>query len=184
MENNTQVPAVADTKKNLDSKSYKYLLLLIWPAIIGSVGAFIWYLIGNKICVTKKDEGIFENILVIVGGTHGFIAGLQIAYASRRKQKMKQAIKLKNKQMFDEFACDGILEEVRHILAVTSVLIFGIFLFYPFDSIYTGLVSVWIVMFLLYMLWAYANEMSDPYKGVSKITPEEVEEIFGKEEKA
>jgi len=180
-QNKTQMEKNRNKPNGLDSKSWEYLPLLILPAIIGCVGSFIWYLIGDKICVTKKDEAIIEHLLMLVGGTHGIIAGFQITFASQRKQKMKQARKDKNKEMFEEYACAGIPEEVKHILAITSVLIFIIFLFYPFDSNYAGIVSVWIAMFLLYMLWAYANEMSDPYRGVSKITPEEFEKIFNEQ---
>lgn len=167
----------------LEEKISEYLVLLIRPTVIGVIGVLIWVFLHKKISVSFEDQGIFESLLTVIGSVHGLLAALQINTASNRNQRMEQAIYLKDKRMFDENSCIRIKKGVKFLLGVFSLIFFIIFLVYPFRNTYTGVITVWTVMFVLYLLWEVANELSNPFKGVSKITPEQYEEIFCSEKK-
>ncbi len=173
-----------ENKKSLgileEKNILQYMILLLRPMLIGGVGALIWLLFHKRIAVTKEDEGIFESVFIVIGSIHGLLAALQVNTASNRNQRMEQAIHLKDKRMFDEHSCIRVKKGVKFLLGVFSLVFFFMFLLYPFKDSYSGTIAVWVVMFTLYLLWEIATELSDPFKGVSKITDEEYEEIFGK----
>jgi Ca2+/Na+ antiporter len=130
------------------------------------------------ISITHEDVGVFEPLLGVIGIAHGLIASTQIQRASEQHQKIKIALRLKNKRMFEENSCARIHPAIKMLLSVFSIIFFAIFLLFPFISTYAGIVVVWTTMFVLYLLWEVASELDDPYNGIDKITKEEVEKIF------
>ena len=173
-----------EVKTKLSEKISNFFLLSIRPIVIAITGSFLWYLLHKSMRFGYEDREVFQPLLGFIFGLHCFIAGLQINSASDRSQKMKQAKSLRDKRRFEEYACIRVSDEVQGILFILSVSIFFAWLFYPFYSTYAGLITVWITLFIMCYLWESAVEMSNPFKGISKITPEEFKEIFEKEEKA
>ncbi|MBP6904771.1 MAG: hypothetical protein KBB91_01800 [Candidatus Pacebacteria bacterium] len=155
-----------------------YLKLLIRPALIGVAGVFVWYFLKKWIGIDQRDQGVFEPVLNIIGVAHGLLAAAQISKVNDQNQKIQQAITLKNWQQFKEYECLRINPVIKLLLAVFSLIFFGIFVLYPFVNIYTGKVVVWATMFVLYLLWEVAYELDDPYHGIWKVTRQVVYDTF------
>lgn len=156
-----------------------YLSLVLRPAGIGVIATIIWYFAQDTIKVPMADQGVFECVLGIIGIAHGLIASMQIAKVADQHQKIQVALILKNKEMFRENSCVRISPVIKLLLAVFSILFVVIFILYPFSSIYTGSITVWTVIFVLYLLWEVASELDDPYHGIWSITPAKVKAVFG-----
>lgn len=169
METNKKIPVV---------KAYQYTILLIRPIILGIIGAVIWYFLRQRISVVYEDQGVFEPLLGLIVVAHGFLATMQIQKVDIQHQKIKEAIRRKDKELFEENACIRISPVIKFLLAIFSIVFFVIFLIYPFHSIYTGVMVVWITMFALYLLWEVAAELDDPFHGIWKIDYEKIKEIF------
>ena len=211
MENNMKVPAVADTKNKSSKKRpsklnprrlkyyrlmtlklrrfrsaflhiLKYFKLSIRPAIFACFSVLVWLKTHKVSLYFKDDEKYFEYAFGFFAGIHALIAGLQISFASQRKQKMEQAKTLGNEKMFNEYSCIRISSEIVVILVATSLSIYALLILYPFQTINAGVTFTFMTMFILCLMWECAVEMSNPFKGVSKISKEEYKKIFPKKE--
>ncbi len=170
---------IAERKKVVKKDNlWEYRSLLYTPFWFGCIGAIAWYFLNGKISFVSESQGVFEPILNIIGIAHGVIASMQIHKVYEQNQKIQLAIILKDKKLFDENAHLRISPVIKLLLAVFSFVFFGVFLLYPFPDTYTGLVIVWATIFILYLLWAVASELDDPYHGVWNITHEMVEKVF------
>ncbi len=156
-----------------------YLALLIRPAILGVVAVIIWYYSRSFIQVPVTDQGVLQSVLAIIGMAHGFIAAMQIERVAEQNRKIRTALIIKNKEMFDENSCTTIHPVIKLLLAIFSILFVVVFIHYPFSSSYTGILTVWTVIFVLYLLWEVASELDDPYHGIWNITHEKYKQVFG-----
>lgn len=123
-------------------------------------------------------------MLVLIGFAHGLLASRQIMAAADRQQAIELSIKTGNKKLFDDNVQTSINPVIKMLLAVFSIIFFVIFLLYPFNSVYAGVVTVWIVMFVLYLLWAVAMELADPYNGIWRVSRTYIAKIFEINEKS
>jgi hypothetical protein len=90
---------------------------------------------------------------------------------------------MKDKNLFDRNNFKKLSPVIKFLLLIFSLLFFGLFLLYPFSSTYSGVVIIWATIFVLYLLWAVAAELADPFHGVWKITHETAEKVFAQDEK-
>lgn len=157
----------------------KYYSLAIMPSVIATFAALIWALFGPLLQVPNSDVEVFNSVFGIVGLAHGLIASMQINRGYNQQQKIQIALFLKDERMFKENACIRINPAIMFLLFIFSLIFFLLFLFFPFESIKTGIVAVWAVVFVLYFLWKVAQELFNPYKGVHKVSQDEVQEKFG-----
>jgi hypothetical protein len=162
-----------------DLPMWKYWPLLVRPFFVGLFASFVWYVLHEKINVDRTDMGIFELLLEYVGVVYAIIVGYLIGQIIKQYRQIKRAFRKKNREIFEDYAYDTELPNaVRGMLLIFSFIVFLIFLLFPLVTDYAGIISVWIVMFLLYLIWEVANELTDPFKGISKITTEQVEQFF------
>jgi hypothetical protein len=168
--------------RSLFLRSLKYYKLFIRPAIFACFSVFVWLKTHKVSFYFKDDERYFEYTYAFFAGIHALIAGLQISFASQRKQKMQQAVTLRNEQMFKEYSCIRISSEIVVILVATSLSLYILLILYPFATINSGVTFTFMTMFVLCLMWECAVEMTDPFKGISKITRKEYQRIFPKKE--
>ncbi len=159
----------------------KYLKLLITPFIISMIGSLIWFKIKNAISFEKEDENVLELLLGIISIAHGMIASFQIEKVANQQDAIYQALKTQNKELFLATECLKINPVIKFLLFIFSIIFFLIFLFYPFKSIYDGMIVVFLTIFILYLLWEVAVELDDPYHGIWKINKEEIMKIFNED---
>lgn len=160
---------------------WQYAKLIVRPTLIGSLAAFcwyVWYVSPYYIGFPLEDKEVFQSILGLIGVVHGFIASMQIQKVSDQHQKIQRALALKDRKLFEENACIRINPAIKFLLAVFSIIFFIIFLFFPFASIFSGMVTLGTTMFILYLLWEVASELDDPFHGIWSITQKQVNEIF------
>lgn len=165
-------------EKLFDLKMFKYLKLLLRPLIIAFIGSILWFFIHKKIEFSKEDEGVFELLLGMVGIAHSVIASFQIQKVANQQDLMYQALQIKNKELFLQMECLRIDPIIKFLLFIFSVIFFIVFLLFPFKEIYSGIIVVFITIFVLYLLWEVAVELDDPYHGLSKISKESIVKAF------
>lgn len=164
--------------KILNLNELKYLKLLLRPSLIALLGTLLWFMIHKYIEFSREDEGVFELVLGMIGIAHGVIASFQIQKVANQQDLMYQALQIKNKELFLQMECLRIHPVIKFLLFIFSAIFFIVFLLFPFREIYSGIVVVFITIFVLYLLWEVAVELDDPYHGLSKISKEKIIEAF------
>jgi hypothetical protein len=160
---------------------WRYAWLLVRPIIIAVIAASIWALLFGKYSVSQDDKSAFEILIAIIATAHALLASLQISKVNDQQEKIKIAILLKDVRLFKENTCTRMNPVIKLLLFVFSIMFFVIYIFFPFTTIYAGIIVVSITMFVLFLLWEVAAELDDVYHGIWKVNRKNMVELFGED---
>jgi hypothetical protein len=162
--------------------SLKYIYLLLRPVFAGMVCSFIWYLFYTltNVAFNREDLPVFESLLSIIGFAHATIVGVQINKVYTQYQNIQVARATSDFSLFKASTCVRISVVVKGLLVTFSLVFYMIFLVYPFACAYSGIISVWITIFIIVCLWEVSAELDDPFHGVWKLDLETLKKEFPK----
>lgn len=160
---------------------WRYLLLLPIPFAMATFITAFWLEHRISLYVDQKDEGVIRLLIMLLLAIHGSIAKTVIDRISIHKTNALTALYLPqpDENMFLQSVFQCIPRKTKILLSITSIMIFVSYLIYPIESEFVGLIVVWLTMFLLAILWQYANTFDDMFGGLDPIKKEEVVNAFG-----
>lgn len=143
--------------------------LLIRPTFVASVIGWIWYFIfyEGKIGVLEADESaITDSFFPVIAMFHSIIAGLALGKLWDKYLIIHRSIREKDKATFDRYKDDRLPVVTYILIGAMSIVVQILGMMIHFEGGYTGLISNFLLTFVLSLYWESVTNLDDPLNGV------------------
>ncbi len=151
----------------------KELRILIKPLIFSVVVVLIWYFInylfGSSFFLSnlKLDEGIMASgTIAILGIFYALLTAFVFTTVWQQWVAIEESIKTKNKEEFIKHKDKRIPFTVKLLVFLFSVFLILAFFLISFKNIITGVFSIFVISFILFIYWQVILDLDDPFTGI------------------
>lgn len=150
-------------------RSFKrHVLLMLQPSIFAVVITLIWDLIlwRNNWHLPKEDEVIFTvPVITTLGVTFGINATISLGATWEKYRKVCVCVLTKDLRGFLILRDERIPIILHLFVAVLSIFVLGLTMFFEYKVEISGVVCVSIMSFVVSLYWFVLPQLEDPVKG-------------------